>query len=110
MRADIPVLKPRPHRAVIRSLNPSRRAWPFRGIWGSKLRLRCRGTGQPDPADLGQLTAVSEPSVGSTSASCLVAAVASTPDAVTVNSGSSAHTDSIGRGLHGRPAQIRSRP
>jgi hypothetical protein len=35
---------PRAYKAMIRSLNPSSRVWPFRTICGSKLPLRSLGT------------------------------------------------------------------
>ena len=35
---------PRAYKAMIRSLNPSSRVWPFRTIFGSKLPARSRGT------------------------------------------------------------------
>ena len=43
------VVMPRAYRAMMRSLNPSRRVWPLRTICGSKLPSRSRGTSRSTP-------------------------------------------------------------
>jgi hypothetical protein len=45
---------PRAYKAMIRSLNPSRRVCPLRTIFGSKVPLRSPGHRQVDRADIGQ--------------------------------------------------------